>query len=82
MGSQRVSCYLTIKAQQMRYWSHSDPGYSSFTGFIRNLVWNRFVVAKVGGWIEWEFGISRCKLLHTEWINNKVQLYSTVNILG
>ena len=24
-----------------------------------------------------EFGISRCKLLYIEWINNKVQLYST-----
>ena len=25
----------------------------------------------------WEFGVSRCKLLHIEWINNKVLLYST-----
>ena len=25
----------------------------------------------------WEFGISRCKRLHREWINNKVLLYST-----
>ena len=24
--------------------------------------------------LEWEFGISRCKLLHTGWINNKVLL--------
>ena len=24
-------------------------------------------------------GISRCKLLHTEWINNKVLLHSTGN---
>ena len=28
----------------------------------------------------WEFGISRCKLLHREWIN-KVLLYSTVNYI-
>ena len=27
--------------------------------------------------MDWEFGISRCKLLYIEWINNKVLLYST-----
>ena len=27
--------------------------------------------------MEREFGVSRCKLLYTEWINNKVLLYST-----
>ena len=40
---------------------------------------NRLVAAKgdgVGGGIEWEFGISRCKLLYIEWIN-KVILYSS-----
>ena len=26
---------------------------------------------------DWEFGISRCKLVYTEWISNKVLLYST-----
>ena len=25
----------------------------------------------------WKFGVSRCKLLHLEWINNKVLLHST-----
>ena len=43
---------------------------------------NRLVVAKgegVGGGLEWEVGLSRCKLLYTEWINNKVLLYSTRN---
>ena len=29
--------------------------------------------------IGWEFGVSRCKLLHLEWIDNKVLLYSTGN---
>ena len=29
--------------------------------------------------MEWEFGISRCKLVYTGWINNKVLLYSTGN---
>ena len=32
-----------------------------------------------GEGMEWEFGISRCKLLYTEWINNKVLLYSARN---
>ena len=41
---------------------------------------NRLVVAKgegVRGEMNWEFGISRCKLLYIGWINNKVLLYST-----
>ena len=43
---------------------------------------NRLLVAKgEEGWggKDWEFGISRCKLLYIEWINNKVLLYSTGN---
>ena len=31
----------------------------------------------VGGGMDWEFGVSRCKLVYIEWINNKVLLYST-----
>ena len=31
--------------------------------------------------VDWEFGISRWKLVHTEWINNRVQLYSTGNYI-
>ena len=34
-----------------------------------------------GGGMDWEFGISRCKLLYTEWIDNKVLLYSTGNYI-
>ena len=34
-----------------------------------------------GGGKDWEFGISRCKVLHTEWINNKVLLDSTGNYI-
>ena len=30
-----------------------------------------------GGGMDWEFGVSRCKLLHLAWIHNKVQLHST-----
>jgi len=32
---------------------------------------NRLVVAK-GVEVGWEVGVSRCKLLYVEWINNKV----------
>ena len=30
---------------------------------------------------EWEFGVSRGKLLHMGWINNKVLLYNTGNYI-
>ena len=45
---------------------------------------NRLVVAKGeggGGRMDWEVGVSRCKLLYMEWINNKVLLYSTENYI-
>ena len=29
--------------------------------------------------MQWKTGVSRCKLLHIEWIINKVLLYSTDN---
>ena len=40
---------------------------------------NRFVVPGGGGGsgMDWEFGVSRCKLLHLEWINNEVVWNST-----
>ena len=44
---------------------------------------NRLVVAKGEGGgrgVDWVFAISRCKLLHLEWIN-KVLLYSTGNYI-
>ena len=31
--------------------------------------------------MEWEFGISRCKLVYTGWVNNNVPLYSTGNYI-
>ena len=31
--------------------------------------------------MEWEFGVNIRKLLHIEWINNKVLLYSTGNCI-
>ena len=35
----------------------------------------------VGGGMKREVGVSRCKLLCMEWINNKVLLYSTENYI-
>ena len=29
-----------------------------------------------GEGMEWEVGVGRCKLLHVEWINNKILLYN------
>ena len=39
------------------------------------------MAAKVGGGrgVDGEFGVGRCKLLHLEWINSKVLMYSTGN---
>ena len=34
-----------------------------------------------GGGMDWESGTSRCKQLHTEWVNNKVLLYSPGNFI-
>ena len=31
------------------------------------------------GGMDWEFGISRCKLVYLEWINNNVLMYNTGN---
>ena len=31
--------------------------------------------------IDCEFGVSRCKLLHLEWISNELLLYSIVNCI-
>ena len=31
--------------------------------------------------MDWEFGMHRCKLSYTEWIKNKVLLYSTGNFI-
>lgn len=30
-----------------------------------------------GGRMDWEVKVNRCKLLHIEWVNNKVLLYNT-----
>ena len=45
---------------------------------------NRLVIAKEereGVGMDWEFGVSRCKLLHLEWISNEILLYSSGNYI-
>ena len=34
-----------------------------------------------GRGMDWRFRMSRCKLLHTGWINNEVLLYNTGNYI-
>ena len=41
---------------------------------------NRLVVGK-GERMDWEFGVSRGKLLDLEWISNEILLYSTGNYI-
>jgi len=31
--------------------------------------------------MDWEFGVSRCKLLHLQWISSEDLLYSTGNYI-
>ena len=45
---------------------------------------NRLVVIKrekLGGVMDWQVVASRCNLLYTEWVSNKVLLYSTENYI-
>ena len=34
-----------------------------------------------GSGMDWEFGVSRCKRLHLEWISNEILLYSMGNYI-
>ena len=34
-----------------------------------------------GSGMDWEFRVSRCKLLHLEWISNEILIYSTGNYI-
>ena len=34
-----------------------------------------------GEWMDWKFGVSRCKLLHLGWVSNEVLLYSPGNYI-
>ena len=34
-----------------------------------------------GSGMDWEFAVSKCKLLHLDWIGNEVLLYGTGNCI-
>ena len=34
-----------------------------------------------GSGMDWEFGVSRCNLLHLKWICNEIMLYSSENYI-
>ena len=34
---------------------------------------------RTGSGMDWKFGVSRCKLLNLDWINNEILLYSAGN---
>ena len=57
--------------------SNSTLRKSKKIKYIKRFMWG------VGGrkGMDWEIGISRCKLLYIEWINNKVLVYSTGNYI-
>ena len=57
-----------------------DTNKSIYETETKSWIENRLAVAEgeeFGGGIECEVGVSRCKLLYMEWINNKLLLYST-----
>ena len=54
---------------------------SELTGIYREQTCDCQGGGRTRGGVDWEFGISRYKLLRIEWINNKVLLYSTGNYI-
>ena len=47
-------------------------------------IYDRLVVAKGkgrGSGVDWEFEVSRCKILHLEWMRKEILLYSTGNYI-
>ena len=60
------------------------PTLVSKVFWVDTYIQNRLVVANGKGVVtgmNWEFGISKYKLLSIEWINNNALLYSTENYI-
>ena len=50
--------------------------------FMKHTTHHSLAVAKAdqgGGGLDWEFGISRGRVLYIEWVSNTARLYSTGN---
>ena len=59
-----------------------DPNELIYKRETDSHIENRLVLAKgARRGMDWEFGISRCKLLYIEQINSKVLLYRTRNYI-
>ena len=88
-NSLQYSC-LEIPMDRGTWWA-AVPGvaksWTQLSTHIQNRltdIENRLGIAKGKrgrGRMDWEFGVSRYKLLHLAWINNKVQLCSTGNYI-
>ena len=68
--------YITYK-WNLKYGTN-EPILDSQTQTWRTDLW--WLRAGRSG-MDWEFGASRCKLLHLEWISNEVLLYSAGNYI-
>ena len=69
-------CHLYVESKIWHNWTHLQ-NRNRLTD-----VETRLVVAKSReSGMDWEFGVGRCKLLHLEWINNEVLLYSSGNYI-
>ena len=70
--------YDIIYTWNLKY-DTNEPIYKADAQTERTDMW----LPRGRGWggMDWEFGISRCKLLYTGWINNKVLLYSKGNCI-
>ena len=64
-------CNLKYGSNDPIYKTETDHGYGMWLPGWRG----------GGSGMDEVFGVSRCKLLHSEWINNKVLLYSTANYI-
>ena len=75
---ERQMCNITYM-RNLKYGTN-EPVYKTDSQTGRTDVW---LPRGRGGWgrMDWEFQVSKCKLLHIKWINNKVLIYSTWNYI-
>ena len=61
-------------------WEPTSPAVASAYLQKRTNSWTRRTdlwLPRERSGMDWEFGVSRCKLLHLEWISDEILLYST-----
>ena len=78
-------------------WNKSEKDKYMYCLYVESKIWHKGTLStkekqtyryreqicscRGGGGIYWEFGISKCKLVYTGWINNRVLLRSTGNYI-